>query len=149
MSATKPEADIRAIQEAISRLTRDSRKAVIADAGVVAPEITPSAFVIMTRIVDEFPVSPAAIIAVTGFDRSVVSRQLAMLAKEGYLVSEPDPHDGRVALFSPTADAAAKFGEVSKAKYGRVAEVVEDWSQQDVSTFIMLLERFEKSMYPS
>jgi DNA-binding MarR family transcriptional regulator len=147
--STQPEADIHAIQWAIRRLVQGSRKTLIADAGAVAPEMTPAAFVIMTRIVDMFPVSPAAIIAVTGLDRSVVSRNLTALTREGYVVSESDPHDGRVSLFSPTPDAAAKFGDVRQMNHDRIADVIGDWTHEDVSTFITLLERFTKSAYES
>ncbi|RZL24667.1 MarR family winged helix-turn-helix transcriptional regulator [Rhodococcus globerulus] len=149
MRSTKPEADIHAIQWAIRRLVQGSRKTLIADAGAAVPEMTPAAFVIMTRVVDMFPVSPAAVIAVTGLDRSVVSRNLTALTKQGYVVSESDPDDGRVSLFSPTPDAAAKFGEASRVNRDRIAAVIGDWSPEDVSTFVTLLERFNKSAYES
>ncbi|MDI9918776.1 MarR family winged helix-turn-helix transcriptional regulator [Rhodococcus sp. IEGM 1379] len=70
---------------------------------------------------------------------------MAALVKEGYLVSEPDPHDGRVALFSPTPDAAAKFGDVSKARRDGITDMLAGWTQEDVSTFVTLLERFAQS----
>lgn len=145
VSSTKFETDIRAIQEAISKLVRSSRKAVLTSAGTVAPGMAPAAFVIMARIADVAPMSPAAIIAATGLARSVVSRQLTALVKEGYLVSEPDPRDGRVALFSPTLEAAAKFGDVSKDRRDGIADMLEGWTQEDVSTFVTLLERFAQS----
>lgn len=149
VKSTKPEADVRAIQEAISQLVRGSRKALLASASEAVPEMAPAAFVIMTRIADMSPASPAAIIAATGLDRSVVSRHLTALTKEGYLVSEPDHHDGRVSLFSPATDAEVMFREVSKARRDGVAEALEGWSAQDVSTFVRLLERFAESAYGS
>lgn len=117
------------------------------NSALIAPEMAPSAFVIMTRIADTFPASPAELIVATGLDRSVVSRHLTALTKEGYLVSEPDPHDGRVALFSPTPEAAVKFSAVSKAKYDWMADAVSHWAQSDVSAFVLLLERFNTSAY--
>lgn len=147
VSSTQREADIRSIQAGISQLVRGSRKALITNVALIAPEMAPAAFVIMTQIADTFPASPAALIAATGLDRSVVSRHLTALTRDGYLVSEPDPHDGRVALFSPTPDAEEKFSAVSKARHGWTADVVSDWTQQDVSVFVLLLDRFNQSAY--
>jgi DNA-binding MarR family transcriptional regulator len=147
VGTTQRDQDTRAIHEAVVQLGRESRRALITKVTTLLPDLTPAAFAVMTRIVDRPKSSPAHLVDATGFDKSVVSRLLASLAKGGYLVSEPSPRDGRVTLFSPTEGAVAKIGAVTAASHRDVADAVADWTEHDVSTFAELMTKYLRSAY--
>ncbi|MCU1482228.1 MAG: hypothetical protein JWQ19_3014 [Subtercola sp.] len=138
---TRSEA-IGSIEDAIGRLIRTVRTTLSDNASAFAPGLTPTAYSIMSVIDRMHPVTPAAIIEATRIDKSLVSRQLRILKDAGFITSAPDPHDRRADLFSPTAEAGARFADIRSQNRARFASGFDSWSEDELATFAALLDKF-------
>ncbi|WP_431279248.1 MarR family winged helix-turn-helix transcriptional regulator [Leifsonia poae] len=133
---------VETIEQAIGRFIKTIRTNLHESAAAFAPDLQPSAYAVMNVVAVKHPVAPAVIIAVTGMDKSSVSRQLRILKDSGYVTSEPDSEDRRADLYSPTPEAGARFEAIRAANRVRFGEVFTGWDEDEVITFATLLDKF-------
>lgn len=62
---------------------------------------------------------------------STISRQSSLLVQHGLLERRSDPKDGRACLLAPTAEGLRVFEENRKQRNQWLAEVLEDWADDD------------------
>ena len=130
------------IEDAIVRLMRSARTTYGENASAFARDLQPSAYAVMSVVASRYPVAPALVIALTGMDKSSVSRQLRILKEAGYITSEPDPDDRRADLYSPTPDAGARFAAIRAANRERFSNSFVGWDEEEVVRFAALLDKF-------
>ncbi len=75
-------------------------------------------------------------------DPSTVSRSVASLVKAGLVARTADPDDGRASVLTLTADGRQTLDEVFGRLDDHLADVLEEWSFDDVAAFTALMHRF-------
>jgi DNA-binding MarR family transcriptional regulator len=69
---------------------------------------------------------------------STISRQSSQLVQHGLLERQADPQDGRACLLAVTGEGLRVFDENRKQRNQWLAEVLEDWSDDDRQNLIRL-----------
>jgi len=87
------------------------------------------------------PVRVSDVASRLAVDMSVASRQVNALIKAGYVVRETDPDDARATRLSTTDDGDRVLTESHRRMVHAFAQVLDDWSQQEVSALADGLER--------
>jgi DNA-binding MarR family transcriptional regulator len=75
-------------------------------------------------------------------DPSTVSRQVAVLVRDGLIERQADPEDGRASVLLPTERGLELLAEQRRRMGLALAQVVRTWDPADVTHFLELLERF-------
>jgi DNA-binding MarR family transcriptional regulator len=75
-------------------------------------------------------------------DISTASRQTAALEAKGLVERLADPEDGRVSLLQITSLGEAQLREARRIYNAMLAEMLEDWSEEDLHLFKELLVRY-------
>jgi DNA-binding MarR family transcriptional regulator len=88
------------------------------------------------------PMRAASLAEATQFDPSTVSRQVALLLKDGLVERQADPVDGRAALLTLTSRAHAALAEHDHRAHRHLERLFEGWDPQDVGAFSRLFQRF-------
>jgi len=78
-------------------------------------------------------------------DISTVSRQAAALEQKGYVLKIPDPLDGRAYRFQITELGAKELNEYRQIRLKKIAELLQDWSEEEQKTFGELLRKFNRT----
>jgi DNA-binding MarR family transcriptional regulator len=76
-----------------------------------------------------------------GVDVSVVSRQLAVLERLGYVERRPDPHDGRASLLRLTAAGADALAATRALRADWALTALAGWDESEASLLSDLLDR--------
>ncbi|MEI4270397.1 MarR family transcriptional regulator [Klenkia sp. LSe6-5] len=90
----------------------------------------------------------SALAAAVGVDGSVVSRQVAALERDGYVVRRADPHDGRASLIGLSAAGTAALDRTREARSAWAQAALADWTEEEAETLCRLLERLVADLLP-
>jgi DNA-binding MarR family transcriptional regulator len=104
-----------------------------------------SAYLILRRIKAKGAVGVKVLAEEFKLDISTVSRQAATLEQKDYLYRIPDPSDGRAYSLQLTEQGEKELFDYKEARLERVAELLEDWSDEERELFGVLLEKFNQS----
>lgn len=77
------------------------------------------------------PMAGSELAAITGLTSGAITGVVARLEKAGYLTREPDPHDGRKQVLSPTAQQTHDIHEVLGPIRKDMAELLAGFSVQE------------------
>ncbi|WP_158507098.1 MarR family winged helix-turn-helix transcriptional regulator [Subtercola sp. Z020] len=130
------------IESGIAQLFRSARQAIRLYSAEVHPDLQPTGFSILRHIAQNGPSQASSIVAVTGLDKSAVSRQLSTLRMLGLVTTRPDPNDGRSSYLVMTPLAEERLAAVRAMVTRDYAERFETWSPAELATFASLLGRF-------
>ncbi|MGY1638641.1 MarR family winged helix-turn-helix transcriptional regulator [Geodermatophilus sp. SYSU D00742] len=83
----------------------------------------------------------SALAARAGVDVSVVSRQLAVLERSGYVARRPDPADGRAGLVGVTETGEAALAGTRALRSEWAESALAGWDEPDARLLSDLLER--------
>lgn len=108
-----------------------------------------SAYLLLVHLVKDGPRRPGALAEAVHSDPSTVSRQIAQLAKLGFVARTPDPEDGRASLIAATDEGRRVFGENRRQRNERLAALLTDWSAEEQDTLARLLGRFSTALEES
>ncbi|WP_277453058.1 MarR family transcriptional regulator [Janibacter sp. DB-40] len=75
-------------------------------------------------------------------DASTVSRQVSHLTALGLVEKVPDPQDGRAQVVALSDEGRAVLDELVARREAWFEELLADWPDEDVETFIHYLDRF-------
>ena len=67
-----------------------------------------------------------------GVSAPVLSRHIAELEEQGYVVRRPDPEDGRAQLIALSAAGAEKLRDIEEQRTATLQGLLQDWSEDDV-----------------
>ncbi len=76
-----------------------------------------------------------------GVHKSTASRAIASLERMGLVRRVADPDDGRAQLLMPEPVAVERIGEYRRSASARIAELLADWTPDEVATFARSLAR--------
>ncbi|MFC4779169.1 MarR family winged helix-turn-helix transcriptional regulator [Paenibacillus sp. GCM10023252] len=79
-------------------------------------------------------------------DISTASRQVSALETKGYVYKIPDSQDRRAYSLDLTELGARELQVYKQARYERVMEIVQDWSDEEREVFGRLLKKFNESL---
>lgn len=131
-------------QRAYSSLVRRARlslvqRRVAAEAGV---DLDRGGYVVLNRLADWGPVRLSQLADLLMVDMSTVSRHVARLEGAGLLERTLDPDDRRARVLAITDNGRASVDRMTEAWRAVLAEVLEDWEDDEVGQLAHLLEQF-------
>ncbi|MGW0174984.1 MarR family winged helix-turn-helix transcriptional regulator [Rhodococcus sp. NPDC003322] len=101
-----------------------------------------SAYLLLSRISAQGPMSVGELSEAFGLDTSTLSRQTTAMLNSGLVQRIPDPDGGMARKFLITDEGRIRLEEERAGKAGGVASMLESWDDDDRTTFANLLERF-------
>jgi DNA-binding MarR family transcriptional regulator len=101
-----------------------------------------SAYIMLSRIRLQGPMSIGELSDAFGLDASTLNRQTAAAMRAGLLERIPDPAGGIARKFRITAKGAQLLDEERTIITNGLDRVMADWSDEDISTFAAYLRRF-------
>jgi DNA-binding MarR family transcriptional regulator len=117
--------DVIVTPEGMGRVRREIGRHALAELGT-------QGFTALAAIRRDGPMRISDVAARLAVDLSVASRQVAALIDAGYLERAADPDDRRGRLVETTEAGAAVLKESHRRMVHAFAEVLEDWSTEDV-----------------
>jgi DNA-binding MarR family transcriptional regulator len=109
-------------------------------------EILDRSAVLLLAELSQGPLGISTLACNLQLDISTASRQAAALEGKGLVERLSDPEDGRVSLLQITELGMAQLQEVRQVYHSMLAEMLEDWSEEDLHLFKDLLARYNLAM---
>ncbi|EME16003.1 MarR family winged helix-turn-helix transcriptional regulator [Rhodococcus triatomae] len=105
-----------------------------------------SAYLLLSRISIEGPMSVGELSEAFELDTSTISRQTTAMMKAGLVQRIPDPDGGMARKFRITDEGRTRL-ELQRAGHVRgLGAVIADWDPADRETFAELLQRFNNDI---
>ncbi|WP_377271958.1 MarR family winged helix-turn-helix transcriptional regulator [Peterkaempfera sp. SMS 1(5)a] len=101
-----------------------------------------SAYVLLSRIRMQGPMSIGELSDAFGLDSSTLNRQTAAAMRAGLVERIPDPDGGMARKFRITDRGARRLDREHEAIVHALDEVMADWADDDIATFARCLRRF-------
>jgi DNA-binding MarR family transcriptional regulator len=101
-----------------------------------------SAYVLLSRIQVDGPLSIGELSEAFGLDVSTVNRQTAAAVKSGLLRRIPDPGGGLARKFALTDEGNETLDHQRERLRASLDSVMEEWSDDDIAAFAAFLRRF-------
>ncbi len=89
---------------------------------------------------------PSSLAEALHLDLSSVSRQVAALEREGWIVRERDPEDSRASLLELTPAGESVLARVRAARTSQLAALLPGWTADELSDFAASLHRFRTAL---
>ncbi|MGW1882550.1 MarR family winged helix-turn-helix transcriptional regulator [Streptomyces sp. NPDC001970] len=105
-----------------------------------------SAYVLLTRIQMDGPMSIGQLSDAFGLDTSTLNRQTAAMLRAGVVERIPDPDGGIARKFRITAEGESRLDADRAEHIDGIATVLADWNPEDVADFAAYLERFNRDI---
>jgi len=139
------EPDVVALADTFHALMRTFGKARARLLAAAEHDLEWTAHVVLKAVASGEPRRAAEVAEALQSDPSTVSRQVAVLVREGYLERRADPADGRASLLVLTPKGSDLLAEHDRIRLEYFARVLEGWSPGDVKRFTALLQRFHSA----
>jgi DNA-binding MarR family transcriptional regulator len=81
-----------------------------------------------------------------GVSAPVLSRHIAELQEQGYVIRRQDPDDGRAQLVALTPDGAAKLRHIEEQRTASLQDYLREWSQEDAEETAKTLRKLTESL---
>lgn len=135
------EAALARVEASFHKLGSLAKRIAHAQALLVHPELRSAGWMVFRVVLHAGPVAVSEIIAETGMDKSVVSRQLKALREWGLIEVDRADDDARVVVvrLSPLGQERAVMLRTRMRDRYRLA--LADWTEDDISSLAVLLER--------
>lgn len=134
------------LTEQVHLLTRTMQVLRNQLAGSHVDDIPWPTYMLLFHLVAGGPRRAGALADLACVDASTVSRQVDTLVRRGLVERQADPDDGRATVLVPTAEGLAVQERVRAGRDRVMAEVLRDWSEEDVARLTTLLGRFTADM---
>ncbi|GAA4155910.1 MarR family winged helix-turn-helix transcriptional regulator [Actinomadura keratinilytica] len=105
-----------------------------------------SAYLLLSRVRMEGPMSIRQLSEAFGLDASTVNRQTAALVRAGLVERIPDPDGGLARKFRITSEGERRLDEDRARIVRGLDKVLADWSREDVAAFASYLKRFNTGL---
>ncbi|RDV11226.1 MarR family transcriptional regulator [Arthrobacter sp. RT-1] len=84
-----------------------------------------------------------------GVSAPVLSRHIADLEEQGFVVRRQDPDDGRAQLVALTPSGAEKLRHIEEQRTAVLQDYLRDWSEEDVGATAKTLHKLTESLKTS
>ncbi|MER6816152.1 MarR family winged helix-turn-helix transcriptional regulator [Actinomadura nitritigenes] len=101
-----------------------------------------SAYILLSRIRVEGPMSIRQLSEAFGLDQSTLNRQTSAMVRSGLAERIPDPEGGIARKFRITAEGERRLEEERARIVASLDKIMADWPPEDVRTFADCLKRF-------
>lgn len=101
-----------------------------------------SAYVLLSRIRVQGPMSIGELSDAFGLDASTLNRQTAAAMRAGLVERIPDPEGGLARKFRITEEGTRLLDEERESTVRSLDRVMADWTDEDIATFAGYLRRF-------
>lgn len=101
-----------------------------------------SAYILLSRIRIQGPMSIGELSAALGLDTSTLNRQTGAAMRSGLVDRIPDPDGGMARKFRITDKGASLLDEERERTVDNLDRVMADWSDEDIAGFAAYLKRF-------
>lgn len=105
-----------------------------------------SAYILLSRIRIEGPMSIGELSDAFGLDASTLRRQTAAILRAGLVEHTLDPDGGVARKFRITEEGERRLDEEREGNVRTLAVVLAGWSDEDIAGFADYLERFNTSI---
>lgn len=100
-----------------------------------------AAYVILRHLADAGPQNVSALADRLGLDGSTVTRQVSAMQRDGLVVREADPRDGRGTVIAPTASGLRRMSAVRAARTDLYGRILSSWTEDDRERLADLMGR--------
>ncbi|WP_329310139.1 MarR family winged helix-turn-helix transcriptional regulator [Streptomyces sp. NBC_01262] len=101
-----------------------------------------SAYILLSRIRVEGPMSIGELSEAFGLDSSTLNRQTAAALRSGLVERIPDPDGGIARKFRLTKEGERRLDEERDGNVRALDEIMADWSPEDIAVFADCVKRF-------
>lgn len=105
-----------------------------------------SAYILLSRIRIQGPMSNGELSAAFGLDASTLNRQTAAATRAGLAERIADPDGGMARKFRITDQGAALLDQERERVVRALGQVMNDWPEEDIATFAGYLKRFNSGI---
>ncbi|MFS0866646.1 MarR family winged helix-turn-helix transcriptional regulator [Microbacterium sp. 179-B 1A2 NHS] len=137
-----------ALEAEIGGLIGRFRRVVADNAQRLSPGLLPGSYKLFTMIVKTGPVSSSTLAELLQADKGQISRTVRELEALGLVERAPDPHDGRSALLTATADGASRLAAARRPNESLLVQALSDWSVTDIDHLSRLLRALSEARRP-
>jgi len=81
-----------------------------------------------------------------GVGAPVISRHIADLEEQGYVVRSKDPSDGRAHLLAITTSGADRLQQIDERQKAALMECLSDWNDEDAGNTARILQRLNETL---
>lgn len=105
-----------------------------------------SAYILLSRLETEGPMSIGQLADAFGLDTSTVHRQTSAMLRADLARRIPDPDGGLARKLSITREGARRLADDRAHFQAGLGVVLDDWPEEEVARFVELLIRFNHSI---
>lgn len=105
-----------------------------------------SAYVLLSRLQIEGPMSISQLSDAFGLDASTLNRQTAAMMHAGLVERIPDPEGGIARKFRVTAEGEKRLNADREANVRGLERVLENWTPEEVGVLAAVLERLNRDI---
>ncbi|MGW5640142.1 MarR family winged helix-turn-helix transcriptional regulator [Streptomyces sp. NPDC003832] len=140
-----PDTAVETIQREMTAFARRAR----ASAGRMHPELSLVSYTLLGHLEESGGCRATDLAAHYALDKSTVSRQVAVLERDGLIGRSVDPDDQRGQLLHLTDAGRRLLGQVTERRREVVRERLTDWPQTDLERFAAYLVRYNAAPGPT
>lgn len=105
-----------------------------------------SAFILLSRLEAEGPMSIGQLAEAFGLDTSTVNRQTAAMLRIGVAERIPDPDGGLARKLRITEDGRKRLSSEREWSVDGLRRLLRDWAPEDIDQFLGALTRFNQAV---
>ncbi|MEF9906021.1 MarR family winged helix-turn-helix transcriptional regulator [Streptomyces sp. P9-A2] len=134
------------LQHEVALFARRAEQTRLGGVGQARTFMDRAAYLLLNRLDSEGPMGVKALAASMGIDSSTVTRQVAPLVDTGLVKRTSHPEDGRAVVLQLSPRGHARLEEVRSSRRQLMAELTQDWEQEEREAFCALLTRFNGAL---
>jgi DNA-binding MarR family transcriptional regulator len=131
------ETELAVLTRALERLQRRSE---------IYKDLDRASYLIARTLATSGPVSINRLASTLGLDATTVTRQVATMHANRFVVRRADPADGRVSLIRLSEKGRRTMLAVQLGRKERVAALLDDWTEKDLLDLGRLLGKFNEAV---
>ncbi len=133
--------DVSSVADDMWRLTRVFERIRTQMMSELGSETEHTAMMLLFPLVRTGPMRTGALAEAVFSDASTVSRQVAVLVRDGLVERQADPADGRATILVPTPAARAVVDQKTAHRDAYLTDLFRDWKGADLHDLARLLDR--------
>ncbi len=135
-----------ALESQLRVLSRRVRRVVAERASAVDPALGEVGFAVADLLYRSGDQRQRDIVSCLAIEKAAVSRGITQLVELGLATREGDPTDGRGHVVALTDLARERLDVLLRERRAALMEKIAGWSDEDLETFVGLLERYNTSI---